>query len=83
MPFLDYDGDATELLETYGTLNLLTLVDPIQVFIFPDFLMKYIIIGILVSPVPDNLINCFLQEMPEAENHAYYTTSHTMPVSLR
>ena len=44
--------------------------------------MKYIIIGILVSPVPDNLcINRFLQEMPEAENRVYYITSRTMLVS--
>ena len=37
MPFLDYDGDATELLETYGTLNLLSRWPNSSVY-FPRFL---------------------------------------------
>ena len=43
---MDYDADATELLETYGRSFFLfiTSVKPGS-FVVGDFLMKYIIIG--------------------------------------
>lgn len=81
MPFLDYDGDATELLETYGILNLLSCWPNLSVY-FLRFLDEIHHNWYPCFPVPDNLcINRLLQEMPEAENHVYYTTSHTTPVS--
>lgn len=43
----DYEADATELLETYGTLPV--SVNFCSTNISPDFLMKYIVIGLSFS----------------------------------
>ena len=46
MPSIDYEGDATELLETYGNVYS-SFVRSYSIVGLSDFLMKYIIIGAL------------------------------------
>jgi hypothetical protein len=49
MAINDYEGDATELLETYGVYKLSAgrgkIIDAHTAGAFADFLMKYIVIG--------------------------------------
>lgn len=46
MAINDYEADATELLETYGMLEVLLYFEPNStISLLQDFLMKYIIIG--------------------------------------
>lgn len=50
----DFEGDATELVETYGENSHLFTIPP-KPLLFVDFLMKFIIIGkymmLLCGPV--------------------------------
>ena len=85
MAMSDYDADATELLETYGTPSSVRLSPPEGRHRAnssrPDFLMKYIVIGQQpASPSLSLSTNLYNQVKPGQANHASYIISHTTPV---
>lgn len=85
MAISDYDADATELLETYGAPYFVQL-SPLEGCrwadsLWPDFLMKYIVIGQQPASPPFSLSTNFcIQVKLGQENLASYTISRTTPV---
>lgn len=85
MAISDYDADATELLETYGMSCPFQLPPfegrPWADSLWPDFLMKYIVIGQQpASPSLSPSTNLCIQVKLGQVNPASCTTLHTTPV---